>query len=327
VSALPERRDQRKGDLTSLTSSEKAELVRLERIVDRGLQSFVEVARALLEIRASRLYRQTHRTFEEYARDRFGLAPRTVYGYTEAVGVLENLNLPPEADPLTLSHLRALAPLPVEGQRELAPVVSEMTVAEARRVIKAWRAEQRAGRVLKPPPLLPEGSFRTVCADPPYRFNEKQGGYGDGLAEDKYESMATDEIAALPVADLAAPDSHLYLWTPATKVPDALLVCEAWGFRYVGLLTWVKPGSLGLGTWWRYGTEHVVFGVRGSLPTNPNLRNWFEAPRRRHSAKPDEFFDLVEKASPGPYLELFARRQRVGWTCWGNEVAPGEMSE
>jgi N6-adenosine-specific RNA methylase IME4 len=319
VSALPDRRDQRNDELKTLSVSERQELARLEQAIERGLQSFVEVARALLEIRALRLYRETHGTFEAYARERFGLAPRTVYGYIEAHGVLGNL--PPEADSLSLSHLRALAPLPADAQRELAPVVSEMTVAEARRVIKAWRAEQRARRVIKPPPPLPEGTFRTLVADPPYRFSERQG-YGDGLAEDKYESMATEEIAALPIAGLAAPDSHLYLWAPATKVPDAIRICEAWGFRYVALLTWVKPGSLGLGTWWRYGTEHVVFGVRGSLPTNPNLRNWFEAPRRRHSAKPDEFFELVEKASAGPYVELFARRERAGWTCWGNEVMP-----
>jgi N6-adenosine-specific RNA methylase IME4 len=315
VSALPEPRGQRK----QLTISERAELAKLEHVIEHGLQAFVAVAQALLEIRGRGLYRDTHATFESYARDRFGLAPRSVYGYIEAKGVLDNL--PPEADaenPLTLSHLRALAPLDAVDQRQLAPVISEMTVAEARRVIKAWRAEQRSHRVVKPPPPFPDGTFRTLVADPPWRFNEKQD-FGDGLAEDKYPSMSTDEIAALPLADLAAPDSHLYLWTPVTKVPEALRVCEAWGFRYVGLLTWAKPG-LGLGTWWRVSTEHIVFGVRGSLPTTPNLRNWFEAPRGRHSVKPGKFFELVETASPGPYVELFARRQRAGWTCWGNEL-------
>jgi N6-adenosine-specific RNA methylase IME4 len=131
--------------------------------------------------------------------------------------------------------------------------------------------------------------------------------------------MPVEEILALPVGELSAPESHLYLWTPVAKIPDALAVCEAWGFRYVGLLTWAKPG-LGLGTWWRVSTKHVVFGVRGKLPTTPNLRNWFEAPRRRHSQKPNEFFALVEKVSPRPYLELFARGQRPGWVCWGNEA-------
>lgn len=318
MSALPQRDDQRK----ELTRVEREELARLEEIVERGLHAFLAVADALLTIRSARLYRETHQTFDSYVRDRFDLAPRTAYGYLEARSVLANLDLPSEADSasLSLSHLRALAPLGAADQRELAPTISELSVAEARRVIKAWRAERRSTRVVAPPPPLPDGTFRTICADPPWRFSDSQGGYGDGLAEDQYVSMPTDEIAAMPVADLAAPDSHLYLWTPVTKVPDALAVCAAWGFEYKGLLTWAKPG-LGLGTWWRMRTEHVVFGVRGRLPTTPNLANFFEAPRRRHSQKPDEFFELVEKASPGPYLELFARRQRAEWTCWGNEVA------
>ncbi len=114
------------------------------------------------------------------------------------------------------------------------------------------------------------------------------------------------------------------MWAPVAKVPDALEVCSAWGFRYVGLLTWVKRG-LGLGTWWRVSTEHIVFGVRGSLRTAPNLRNWFEAARTRHSAKPEAFYELVEQASPAPYLDLFARGERPGWQVWGNEVAGGEI--
>lgn len=309
-----------------LTLEERASLDQLEQVVERGLHTFVTVASALLEIRSRRLYRATHTRFEEYARDRFGLAPRTSYGYIEAAGVLKNLpSKAEERDSLTLSHLRALAPLTPEEQRQLAPTVSEMSVVEARRVIKAWRAGQRAQRTLDPPPPLPKDMYRTIVADPPWRFNERQGGFGDGLAEDKYVSMAREDIVEMPVADLAADDSHLYLWTPVKMIPDALTVCEAWGFRYVGLLTWAKPG-LGLGTWWRVSTEHVIFGVRGKLPTAPNLRNWFQAPRTRHSQKPEEFFELVEKASPAPYLELFARRQRAGWTCWGNEVRFDENS-
>jgi len=304
---------------SSLTRAELAELTTLEATVDQGLETFVEVALALRRIRDRRLYRQSHGSFESYVRDRFDLGRRTAYGYLEAAGVLANV--PPEAQ-LSLSHLRVLAPLPADRQRELAPAISDMTVAEARRVIRAWREQNRRQLVIAEPPLLPEDTFRTIVADPPWRFEGNDR--GDGLAADHYATMPAAEIAALDVAGLAAPDSHLYLWAPVAKVPDALEICAVWGFRYVGLLTWVKSG-LGLGTWWRVSTEHIVFGVRGSLRTAPNLRNWFEAARTRHSAKPEAFYELVEQASPAPYLDLFARGERPGWQVWGNEVAGGEI--
>jgi N6-adenosine-specific RNA methylase IME4 len=303
-----------------LSTAEASDFKRLEAVVERGLDAFLEVASALIEIRGRRLYRASFPSFEAYAANRFGLKRRTVYGYIEAHRVFENV--PPEAH-LSLTHLRALAPLSATDQAQLAPVISEMTVAEARRVIREWRAQRRAELAAIPPaPPLPKGTYRTISSDPPWSYG-KTGDWGDGLAADVFPTMETEEIAALPIGELAAADSHLYLWAPVSKLPDAVGVCQAWGFRYVSLLTWVKPG-LGLGRYWRVSTEHVVFGIRGSLQTTPNLRNWFEAPRRRHSAKPDEFFDLVEQASPGPYLELFARRRRRGWDAWGNELTAVE---
>ncbi|MBA2357068.1 MAG: hypothetical protein H0V84_01400 [Actinobacteria bacterium] len=303
---------------SSLTRAELRELASLEATVERGLETFVEVALALREIRDRRLYRESHPSFASYVRERFALGRRTAYGYLEAAGVLANV--PPEAQ-LTVSHLRALAPLPAAAQHELAPAISEMTVAQARQVIRSWREQNRRTLSIAEPPPLPEGTFSTIVADPPWRFEHD---WGDGLAADAYATMTREEIAALDVPALAAPDCHLYLWAPVAKVPDALEVCSAWGFRYVGLLTWVKRG-LGLGTWWRVSTEHIVFGVRGSLRTAPNLRNWFEAARTRHSAKPEAFYELVEQASPAPYLDLFARGERPGWQVWGNEVAGGEI--
>jgi N6-adenosine-specific RNA methylase IME4 len=297
-----------------LSPHEARQLARLEEIVEHGLSAFLAVAAALVEIRDQRLYRATHPTFESYVRERFGLARRTAYGYLEAAVVAANV--PSEAHDLSLSHLRALAPLAPDDQRVLAPIISPLAVAEARRIIKAWRAQQRAQQPDQAPPPIPDGTYRTVVADPPWRFEHD---WGDGLAADQYRTLGDDEIAELPITEHAAHDSHLYLWTPVAKVPTAVEVCAAWGFRYHGLLTWVKPG-LGLGTYWRVSTEHVVFGVRGRLRTQPNLRNWFEAGRTRHSAKPDAFYELVEQASPGPYLDLFARRPRSGWTSWGDEI-------
>jgi N6-adenosine-specific RNA methylase IME4 len=300
-----------------LSLVERRRLEQLEAVVTRGLEAFVEVGRALIEIRDTRLYRESHTTFESYVNERFALARRTAYGYIEAVDVLDALGDVPTCTQISVSHLRALAPLEPDAQRELAPIVAPMTVVQARRVIRDWRLQQRATKNDRPPPPpFPDGTFRTLVADPPWRY---ENDWGQGLAGDQYPTMSDEEISRLGVADLAAPDSHLYLWTPVAKVRQAIDICEAWGFRYVGLLTWIKPG-LGMGTWWRVSTEHIVFGARGRLPTSPNMRNWFEAPRRRHSAKPVEFFDIVERASPGPYLELFARSLRDGWTAWGDEL-------
>ena len=297
-----------------LSPSEQERLRELSLVVERGLGAFLEVAWALFEIRDARLYRESHSTFERFVRERFGLGRSTAYGLMDAARVAANVS--PEGHDLSLSQLRVLAPLEPATQRKLAPVISELTVADARRVIRAWRAQQRREWAERETPPLPEGTFRTIVADPPLAYKVD---YGDGLAADRYKTMSLEELAALPVGDLAAPDSHLYVWIGATRIPDGLRIVEAWGFEFIALLTWKKP-SIGLGTWWRYQTEHLIHARRGTLPTNPGLSNVFEAPRSRHSAKPTEAYELIERASPGPYLELFARRQRRRWTVWGDEL-------
>ena len=154
--------------------------------------------------------------------------------------------------------------------------------------------------------------FSTVLADPPWQFQNRTGKMApEHKRLSRYGTMTLPEICGLPVEAVAADTAHLYLWVPGSLLPEALTVCGEWGFDYKALLTWVKPG-LGLGNYWRVATEHIVFGVRGRLDTQAkDLRNWFNAPRARHSAKPDEFYELVERASPGPYIDLFARRPRL----------------
>jgi N6-adenosine-specific RNA methylase IME4 len=134
--------------------------------------------------------------------------------------------------------------------------------------------------------------------------------------------MSMEEIRELPVSDLAADDAHLYLWVTNSFIGEGAGLFPAWGFRYNTVLTWVKP-SIGCGHYFRSRTEHVLFGRRGRLPTLRNDQgNVIEAPRGRHSEKPEVFYELVERSSPGPYLDMFARRLRPGWTSWGNEVPP-----
>lgn len=167
---------------------------------------------------------------------------------------------------------------------------------------------------------LPEGVYRTIVADPPWQYGNTST---RGAAEDHYPTMSIAELCDLPVEEWAHDEAHLYLWTTNGFLREAFQVMDAWGFVYKTTLTWVKP-QLGMGNYFRSSTEHVLFGVRGGMGTlNSNQINWFYAKRGRHSKKPGCFFDMVEKASPGPHLEMFARERsldRQHWQVWGNEV-------
>jgi N6-adenosine-specific RNA methylase IME4 len=170
----------------------------------------------------------------------------------------------------------------------------------------------------------PQGVFRTVVVDPPWKYRDEGC---IGAAAKHYPCMELSELEKLPVPSLLAQEAHLYLCTTGPMVPSAMQLLEAWGVRYNTLLVWKKP-KLGLGRHFRSQAEYIVFGVKGRLPTKANnLSNFFEAPQGRHSEKPDLLFERVEEASPGPYLELFARRSRPGWTCWGAEVPAPAIHE
>jgi N6-adenosine-specific RNA methylase IME4 len=133
--------------------------------------------------------------------------------------------------------------------------------------------------------------------------------------------MSLQDIKDLPVEALVGGECHLYLWTINRFVEDAYDVARAWGFRPSTLLTWCKdPIGIGPGEWFSITTEYVLFARRGSIrPARRYPTTWFNWPRRSHSTKPEAFLDLVEQVSPGPYLELFARRARFGWDYWGLE--------
>lgn len=181
-------------------------------------------------------------------------------------------------------------------------------------------------------PPLPhvDGGFKTILADPPWRFTNRTGKVApEHRRLDRYSTMEIAEIAGLPVADVAAANAHLYLWTPNALLPEALRVMEAWGFRYISNIIWAKrrkdggPDGRGVGFYFRNVTEMLLFGVRGSMRTLQPARsrvNMIETRKREHSRKPDEQYELIEACSPGPYLELFARHPRPGWVVWGDEA-------
>jgi N6-adenosine-specific RNA methylase IME4 len=163
----------------------------------------------------------------------------------------------------------------------------------------------------------PAGRHSTLLADPPWGIHQYGGNRG---ANHHYSLMSVDQIAALPVTCLAADSAHLWLWTTNAALFAAKQVMDAWGFTYRSVLTWIKP-RLGMGLYLRTQTEHLLLGTRGKAPVLfRGQGSWFYAPVQEHSRKPEEQYAIIERCSPGPYLELFARRPRLGWHVWGNEI-------
>lgn len=178
---------------------------------------------------------------------------------------------------------------------------------------------------------MPSGGskYRTILADPPWEYGE---GFVNGPARGEgwsnrhalpYPSMTVEEIAELPVRELADPSgAFVFLWTTNRYLPDAFDVMAAWGFRYRQTMIWVKgdvspfPGAIGPNS-----VEYLLVGRRGGVK---RVGTWptvlIEANRGEHSAKPEVFGDIIEAVAPGPRVELFARRNRFGWDTWGNEA-------
>lgn len=175
------------------------------------------------------------------------------------------------------------------------------------------------------------GGFSTILADPPWRFANRTGKVApEHRRLDRYSTMSLEAIKALPVKDVAAKNAHLYLWVPNALLLEGIEVMQAWGFRYVSNIIWAKrridggPDGRGVGFYFRNVTEIILFGVRGSMRTLQPGRsqvNMIETRKREHSRKPDEQYDLIERCSPGPYLEMFARHPRPNWTVWGDEAS------
>lgn len=174
-------------------------------------------------------------------------------------------------------------------------------------------------------------AFQTILADPPWRFANRTGKVApEHRRLSRYETMATEDIAALPVRALVIEPAHLYLWVPNAMLPEGLSVMKAWGFQYKANVVWHKvrkdggSDGRGVGFYFRNVTELLLFGVRGkkarTLAPGRSQINMIQTRKREHSRKPDEQYEIIETCSPGPYLELFARGTRPGWTYWGRQA-------
>lgn len=172
--------------------------------------------------------------------------------------------------------------------------------------------------------------FGTILADPPWQFMNRTGKMApEHKRLHRYPTMKLHEICAMPVRDIAAPQSHLYLWVPNALLAEGLEVMSSWGFTYKTNIVWYKvrkdggPDGRGVGFYFRNVTELLLFGIKGRLRTLAPGRtetNIVVTRKQEHSRKPEQVYAVVERCSPGPYMELFARNFRNGWTQWGNEV-------
>lgn len=179
-------------------------------------------------------------------------------------------------------------------------------------------------------PGLKAHAFSTILADPPWRFQNSTGKVApEHKRLKRYHTMTFDEIGAMPIAEHAAERSHLYLWCPNALLEEGLATMRSWGFKYKTNIVWYKvrkdggPDGRGVGFYFRNVTELLLFGIRGKIRTLDPGRtqvNIISTRKQEHSRKPEGVYDIIEACSPGPFLELFARERRKGWTQWGDEL-------
>lgn len=305
---------------------------------DLSFDEWVEVGRKLSLLGKAHqwwvgdwLHYGEHKWGEKYAQamDETGWAYQTL---RDAAWVSGRFELSRRRDNLSWSHHREVAALDPPEAEELLEAAERggWTRNELRQAVKTYKRQlavpkdEETGEPLETcsvsdlAELVMRGKrFSTIYADPPWPYQNQAT---RAATSNHYGVMTLEDIAALPVRELTTENAHLHLWTTNAFLFDARAIMEAWGFEYKSCFVWVKP-QMGIGNYWRVSHEFLLFGVKGSLPfADRGQMSWRQWDRTRHSEKPYEMYQLIEKVSPGPYLELFARRQVEGWTSWGNEI-------
>lgn len=325
----------------ALTAPEVDRKAQLEATIERGMQTFVEVGLALMEIRDGRLYRAEYGTFEEYCQERWGWERRHAYRLIDAAAAVENVsNWTQNQVPANEAQARPLTSLPPAQQREAWERVLETApngkitaaiVTQAAKEIRQERTEQRRQERIEKIVQIAQGNsdlaetavlYPIVYVDPPWRYEYSPTDNRE--IENHYPTMTLEEICLLPVAEIATPDSVLFLWTTSPKLAESMQVIEAWGYAYKTCMVWDKE-RMGMGYYARQQHELLLIATRGSVPVPEPANRPASVIRARrdneHSAKPAEFYDVIERMYPDlPKIELFARGRRAGWAAWGNQA-------
>lgn len=227
-----------------------------------------------------------------------------------------------ETGRVSVSAAAEVVTLPKAEQIKVVEQGDAEVVAQAKK-IRERKAEENSHQraIVKAKKVaLPKDRYRCIVIDPPWPMEKIERDVRPNQVGFEYPTMTEEELKAFPLPEMAADDAHLYLWTTHKFLPMALRLAEHWGFRYQCLMTWVK--NVGFTPFsWMYSTEHVLFCRKGSLPLDRlGLRLDFKAKVREHSRKPEEFYELVRTASPGPRIDVFSRGPREGFKAWGNEA-------
>ena len=214
----------------------------------------------------------------------------------------------------------------VEQTPELQQAINDgRPVMQVKRELKEEEREQRREEnrqkiaAVPAPEQATAARYATIVIDPPWDWGDEGDQDQLGRARPDYSTMSIGQLERLDVAGLADDDCHIYLWITNRSLPKGFRLLDAWGFRYITAITWVKP-HFGMGNYFRGQTEHVLFGVKGSQPLKrKDVGTVFMSERGvgGHSSKPKSFLDLVESCSPGPYIEMFSRSSKDGWVTWG----------
>lgn len=229
-----------------------------------------------------------------------------------------------ERGEVSVSAAASVADAPIEVQAEIVARGRDEILAAAKQ-IRTEQAERRRAELAEKKaeqPALPDGRFETIVIDPPWEMQKIERDVRPNQVAFDYPTMTEDELSRFDVASIAAEDCHLFCWTTHKHMPMALRLLEAWGFRYVCTMVWHKPGGfqpIGLP---QYNCEFVLYGRRGS-PQFADTKAFpacFQAPRREHSRKPDEFYDLIRRVTAGPRIDVFSREARDGFDQFGNEA-------
>ena len=233
-----------------------------------------------------------------------------------------------ERGKVSVSAAADVATLPIDRQREIVAAADPKVILDAAKEVRAERADKkRAERTVLLNELsnrnapLPERKYTIIYADPPWEYDFSPS--SDRSVENHYPTMPIENICAMPVEALATPDAMLFLWAPPSFIKKGIMVLEAWGFELAASAVWDK-GKIGTGIYFRQQHEYLILGKRGQ-PITPRPGSQpasvIQAPRGKHSEKPEMVYEIIERMYPGlSRIELFSRSSREGWDAWGNQA-------